>query len=237
MMVMNMSLILHSTHLNAMARKTLKMKQPELLSTQTATESKKRKPTGVHLPVKNVKKYTKRELQDTEHTRQWRYRVLLDCARRKDMSTVLALPTADELEVPMTRACHTLEQQVELLDIYHYLHSRKENLSVKLTFRSFGPMVGITLPGSTLILMLQRESEIRASARTSPPDAHYIVHRKDMQIEEVLHRWLLDQRKKRIPVSSRMIRQAANATYTILCDLQDHTCNTTSEAPPSFSVA
>ncbi|KAG0360632.1 Tigger transposable element-derived protein 6 [Gamsiella multidivaricata] len=117
----------------------------------------------------------------------------------------------------MARASHTLEQQVELLDIFHYLDDRKEDLPIKLSHRSFGRMVGVNLLEGSLGRMLEREDKLRAAARTYPTGAHYIVDYKNLMIEEVLYRWLQDQRKQNVPVNGKMIKKAC----TGLVDLQD----------------
>ncbi|KAG0357900.1 hypothetical protein BGZ54_000138 [Gamsiella multidivaricata] len=208
----------------------------ESLSTQATTTSKKQKTNLVFLSAKDDKKYTKRELEAIERGRRRSYNDLLDCARRKDMSVLMMFPDADGFEIPTARVSYTLEQQVELLDIYHYLYDRKEDLRIKLSHSSFGPKIGVYLPKHSLEGMLKREDKIRAAAKTYPTGAHYIVDRKNRKsamIEDVLYRWLQDQRKQNVPVSDKMVKKAC----TILVDLQDNSGDTVSEAPPSFSVA
>ncbi|KAG0195621.1 hypothetical protein BGX33_002896, partial [Mortierella sp. NVP41] len=102
------------------------------------------------------------------------------------MSALITFPTANEYEVPMRRVSHSLETKVELLDIYRYLQKRKENLPFTLSTYTFGPVMGLKLGHSTLQLMLKREKQIRATAKSSPPGAHYIVNRKHLIVEQVL---------------------------------------------------
>ncbi|KAF9079857.1 hypothetical protein BGX29_005886, partial [Mortierella sp. GBA35] len=116
------------------------------------------------------------------------------------MAALIVFPTVDKFEIPLARVSRSLRTQVELLDIYHYLEKRKENVPFfQLTLRSFGPALGINLPKSTFELMLKREDELRAAAKTLPDDAHYIVKRKGLVIEQVLLYWLHEQRKKNVP--------------------------------------
>jgi len=76
------------------------------------------------------------------------------------MAAHMMFPTADQFEVPMSRVSLSLEKQVELLDIYHYLEKRKENFSFTLTHDNFGPAMGIKLHRNTLYKMLKREDQV-----------------------------------------------------------------------------
>ncbi|KAG0244820.1 hypothetical protein BG011_002859, partial [Mortierella polycephala] len=220
-----------------MATKTPSKRHHEALSTEEETKPKKAKPTPLRFPAKNNKKYTQRELDDIARIRQQGYDSLLDCARRNDMSECLILPTANRFEVPMARVSYPLHVQVELLDIYHYLVKRKNDFCPKITHESFGPLIGFHLPESTLMNWLRRETAIREASKKSPEGAHYIVKRKNIQLEQVLYKWLQNQQKEGIPVDGKMTKQPANVTYTILGDLEDDSGQTVSEVQPSFFVS
>ncbi|KAG0195045.1 hypothetical protein BGX33_004418, partial [Mortierella sp. NVP41] len=74
--------------------------------------------------------------------------------------------------------------------------------------------------------MLKREDELRAAAKTLPDDAHYIVKRKGLGIEQVLLYWLHEQRKKNVPLTGKMLKEAAHFACTVLCDLKDDSGST-----------
>ncbi|KAF9177376.1 hypothetical protein BGZ51_008819, partial [Haplosporangium sp. Z 767] len=124
----------------------------------------------------------------------------------------------------MAKVSHSLEQQVELLDIYHFLHGRKENLPMKLARSSFGPMIGVHLPRATVDRMLKREDELHAAANASPTGTHYIARRKNVLIEKVLNQWLHIQRKQNVSVNNKMIKNVC----TVLVELQDDSDETVS---------
>ncbi|KAF9143803.1 hypothetical protein BG015_000300 [Linnemannia schmuckeri] len=90
----------------------------------------------------------------------------------------------------MSRVSHTLETQVELLNIYHYLNNQKEDLPFKFSQYSFGPAIGVDLKQSILQSMLKREQLIRVAAKSPPPGAHYIISRKHLLVEQALLHWL-----------------------------------------------
>ncbi|KAG9063513.1 hypothetical protein KI688_004397 [Linnemannia hyalina] len=143
----------------------------------------------------------------------------------------------EDFEIPRARVSRSLRAQVELLDIYHYLEKRKENIQFfKLSPRSFGPSIGVNLRRTTFERMLSREDELRAAAETLPDDAHYIVKRKGLVIEQVLLYWLHDQRKKNVPVTGKTMKEAAHFACMVHCDLKDDSGSTVSEAPLSFSA-
>jgi hypothetical protein len=123
-------------------------------------QAQKQKSTPSLLTSKKEKTLTKKQLEDIHALRQLRYNDLLNCARSDDMAVCIVFPTADRFELPLKRIYRSLEDQVELLDIFHYLEKRKENLSFALTRDNFGPALGIDLPRSTLYKMLQREDEV-----------------------------------------------------------------------------
>ncbi|KAK3839351.1 MAG: hypothetical protein JOS17DRAFT_770447 [Linnemannia elongata] len=113
-------------------------------------------------PLLNSKKdtsYTKKQLDEIYAFRQLRYNDLLNSARNDDMAACIVFPAADQFDIPLKRVSRSLESQVELLDIYHYLKKRKENLSFTLTRDGFGPALGINLSRITLYKMLKREDE------------------------------------------------------------------------------
>ncbi|KAF9078919.1 hypothetical protein BGX23_005769, partial [Mortierella sp. AD031] len=147
--------------------------------------AQKQKPAPPLLTSKKDKTYAQRELEEINTLRRLRYNDLLNSARNDDMAAVIMFPTADQFEIPRTRVSRSLRAQVELLDIYHYLEKRKENLpSLKLSPRSFGPAIGVKLPRKTFERMLKREDELREAAKTHPNDAHYIAKRKGLEIEQ-----------------------------------------------------
>lgn len=55
-------------------------------------------------------------------------------------------------------------------------------------------------------------------------------------IERVLLYWLRDQRKKNVPVTGKLMKEAGHFACMVLCDLKDDSGNTVSEAPMSFSA-
>ncbi|KAF9402886.1 hypothetical protein BGZ76_007233, partial [Entomortierella beljakovae] len=133
--------------------------------------------------------------------RERRYEDLLDSARCDDMSAMFLFPSHDQFEIPMAKVSQNLATKVELLDIYHYLSKRKQDLPRKLSYSSFGTLIGYHIPRSTLSSLLKREDEIRNASKVLPENAHYIVSKKNREVEEVLYRWLSEQRKLNIPVN------------------------------------
>ena len=229
--------VYHLTHLSTMAAKNPQKRHSDSFLVEEKTSSKKQKPISLHPPTVNDKKYTRSELKNISRIRQQRYNDLLECARLDDRNVPLLLPTAGQFKVPMVRVSQTLATQVELLDIYYYLKKRQADLPRKLSRDTFGSMIGFDLPGSTLGDMIKREVAIRAAAKKYPLNAHYIVNRKHVLIEDVLYRWLQEQREENIPVNGKMIKHAADITYTVLCDHHDDSGYTVSEVQPSFSVS
>ena len=128
---------------------------------EAKTRAQKQNPAPPLLTSKKDKTYTKRELEEINTLRRLRYNDLLNSARDDDMAALIVFPTIDKFEIPLARVSRSLRAQVELLDIYHYLEKRKENVPFfQLTLRSFGPALGINLPKSTFELMLKREDEV-----------------------------------------------------------------------------
>ncbi|KAG0247453.1 hypothetical protein BGZ95_008666, partial [Linnemannia exigua] len=84
-----------------------------------------------------------------------------------------------EFEISMARTCVTLSNKIELLDIYHYLASRQNDLPGPITLRNFGKMIGVKLPFTTLQGWLKNEKTIRDKAVELPEDACYMVKRKN----------------------------------------------------------
>ncbi|KAF9085263.1 hypothetical protein BGX27_003509, partial [Mortierella sp. AM989] len=183
------------------------------------------------------KTYTIKELHERNHEWARRYQELLDCARRNDVSAVLVLPTIKEFEVSMARNCVTLSNKVELLDIYHYLVSRQSDLLEPVTLRSFGKMIGIKLPFSTLRDWLKTEITVRKNAVELPEDACYMVKRKNERLETVLVKWMEKQRKECLPVSGKMFRAAAEVTFTVLQDCFEDKDGVSLGTPMSFSTS
>jgi len=64
--------------------------------------------------------------------------------------------------------------------------------------------------------MLKDEDKLRAAAKTLPEGAHYVVNRKLVMLEQVLCRWLEEQREQNTPVNGKMLKKAAAVTYTVL---------------------
>ncbi|KAF9079350.1 hypothetical protein BGX23_004324, partial [Mortierella sp. AD031] len=206
------------------------------IAEEVKMRARKQNPTPPLLTSKQDKAYTKQELEEIIARRRLRYNDLLTSARKDDKAAIIVFPTADQFEIPMARVSHSLQTQVELLDIYHYLERRKENLPIALSPGTFGLALGIKLSHRTCYNMLKREDELRDAAKTLPEGAHYIVKRKGLMIEQVLLYWLHDQRKKNVPVTGKMLKEAAHFACTVLCDLKDDSGNTVSEAPMSFSA-
>jgi hypothetical protein len=119
------------------------------------------KSTPSFLAYKKDKAYSKKELEDIEVRRRLRYNDILTCARNNDMTAIIMFPTADQFEIPTAKVSLSLQVQVELLDIYHYLESRKEDLAFALSPATFGPALGIKLSRSTFYKMLRREDDVR----------------------------------------------------------------------------
>jgi len=142
-------------------------KRPQHFAEKAKARVKKHKPAPTMLVSKKDKTYTKKQLEEIHTIRQLRYLDLLTSARSNDIGALHTFPTANEYEAPLRRVSHALETQVELLDIYHYLDNRKENLPFSLSQHTFGPAMGIKLGQSTLQLMLKREQKIRNAAKSS----------------------------------------------------------------------
>jgi len=153
------------------------------------------------------------------------------------MSAALVLPTKDLFEVRMVKVCETIKAKVELLDIYHYLGKRQDDLPFKLSKSNFGHLIGFHIPRTTLSSWLSREKEYRRECNKYPEGAQYIIDRKNCKVEQVLYHWLEDQRKQNIPVNGKMIKEAAKVTYTVLADIQDDSDLTAMDAAPSFSAS
>ncbi|KAI1285624.1 hypothetical protein EDD11_000792, partial [Mortierella claussenii] len=180
-----------------------------------------KKATPLRLPTTSTKRYTQAELDDIARIRRQRYDDLLECARSGDMSSHLVFPRADVFEAPMAKVCPSLSVKIEFLDIYHYLQARQADIRHKISYNNFGSLIGCHLPSSTLCRMLKEEDKLRAASKVLPEGAYYIVNRKNVMLEQVLYRWLDEQRKQNIPVNGKMIKQAAVVTYTILADYHD----------------
>lgn len=116
----------------------------------------------------------------------------------------------------MVKVCSTLQEKIEYLDLYHYLKARQHDVRHKISYHNFGSLIGGHLPASTLCRMLKEEDKLRAGAKALPDGAHYIVNRKLVVLEQVVCRWLEDQRKQNTPVNGKMIKKAAAVTYIIL---------------------
>ncbi|KAG0248500.1 hypothetical protein BGZ95_008026, partial [Linnemannia exigua] len=77
---------------------------------------------------------------------------------------------------------------------------------------------------------------IRSAAKALPEGAHYIVKWKDTMLEQVMLCWLHDQRKKNVPVSGKLMKDAGHFACTGLCDLRDESDGSRFKAPLSFSA-
>ncbi|KAG0264960.1 hypothetical protein DFQ27_000905 [Actinomortierella ambigua] len=77
------------------------------------------------------------------------------------MDEILVLPKIKEYELPMVKSCETLYRKIELLGIYHFL---KSHMKGKVSYRSFGPMIGIDLPKQTLCDWLKNEDKYRMAS-------------------------------------------------------------------------
>ena len=127
---------------------------------EAKTRAQKQNPTPPLPNSKKDKTYTIKQLTEIEALRRLRYNDLLNCARNNDMAACMVFPTADEFEIPLSRVCRSLEEQVELLDIYHYLANRKENLTFTLTRDTFGPAIGMKLHRNIVSKMLKEEDQV-----------------------------------------------------------------------------
>jgi hypothetical protein len=123
-------------------------------------QAQKKPPAPSLLNFKKDKTYTKKQLDQIHALRLLRYTDLLNSARNDDMHACIVFPTADQFEIPLSRISHSLETQVKLLYIYHYLEKRKESLSFTFTRGDFGPAIGVELPRKGLYNMLKREDEV-----------------------------------------------------------------------------
>lgn len=131
-----------------------------LFADEAKMRAQKQNPAPPLLNTKMDKTYTKKQLDEIYLLRRLRYHDLLNTARNDDMTAGVIFPTADQFEIPLSRVSLSLETQVELLDIYHYLEKRKENFSFKFTRHTFGPTMGIKLPKNTFYKMLKREDKV-----------------------------------------------------------------------------
>lgn len=92
----------------------------------------------------------KKKLQEIQIIRHPRYLDLLTSARVNDTGILRTFPTASEYEFPMSRIFHALKTKVELLDSFHDLDNREENLPFNLSQHSFGLAIWINLKQTTL---------------------------------------------------------------------------------------
>lgn len=215
---MNQASLLTASTTQGTARKRGRPRKTDTPSKDDITPSE---PTSSSFPRQSSskkKKYTKTELEERKDEWQRRYQDLLLCARRGDVDSMLVFPKSKEFELPMVKNCEPVHVKVELLDIYHYLVSRQDDLNQRVTYRSFGPMIGVNLPNQTLSNWIKNESRYRASVLNLPKDACYIIETKNAKVETVLVRWLENQRAQNIPVSAKMIKGAAVMTHTVLQD-------------------
>jgi len=97
---------------------------------------------------------------------------------------------------------------------------KSEDKSV-VNLRNFGEYIGYSIPRTTLSNFIAKESTLRQVAELLPVGSKYIVNRKNRIVEEVLVLWLQDQRSRHVPVDGKMIKEAAQVTYTVLVDSFD----------------
>lgn len=98
-------------------------------------------------------------------------------------------------------------------------------------------MVGRDIPKSTLNDMIKLEDDLRMAENVLPDGAKYLVTRKHMELELVLLQWIESQRARNVPVSGKMIKKAAEITYTVLADYQEQGDAAVSEIEPSFAAS
>ena len=208
-----------------------------LSSILSSKRNKKASPTTPQRAFSNSKKFSKAELLANEKNNGTRWKQLLLCARANDSKPFLVLPTLGETHIPMIKVQLTLTEKVELLDIYHYLRSRQRDIRQKITRTTFGPLIGIELPRTTLVDILKREADYRAAVKIFPPDSKNIMHRKHIELELLIVEWIEEQKTKNVPVSGRMIRRAADITYTILADSRDDDDDADCEIERSFTAS
>ncbi|KAF9160458.1 hypothetical protein DFQ26_005495, partial [Actinomortierella ambigua] len=120
------------------------------------------------------KKYTIAQLKERNAAWDKRYKDLLTCARTDDCNAALVLPEFKEYELLMVKSCQPVHVKVELLDIYHYLKKRQRHIQTKVTYQSFGPMIGVSLPKQTFSNWIRNEGAYRNAALSVSKDARYI---------------------------------------------------------------
>lgn len=147
------------------------------------------------------------------------------------------MPKLDKTAINLAKVSYTISKKVEILDVFHYLSRRNAGLAYKVSSRTFGPLVGLNIPKTTLNNMLMMEDDLRIAQKVLPDDAKYLVTRKHMKLELVLIQWIESQRSRNVPVSGKMIKKAAEITYTVLADYQEQGDGAVSEMEPSFAAS
>jgi len=201
------------------------------------TAKDKPKPPPLPRIPKGTEKYLQKDLAKERSIREARWKDLLRCARLEDDTPLVLMPKLDKTAINLAKVSYTISKKVEILDVFHYLSRRNAGLAYKVSSRTFGPLVGLNIPKTTLNNMLMMEDDLRIAQKVLPDDAKYLVTRKHMKLELVLIQWIESQRSRNVPVSGKMIKKAAEITYTVLADYQEQGDGAVSEMEPSFAAS
>ncbi|KAG0336388.1 hypothetical protein BG004_008076 [Podila humilis] len=174
-----------ATHLVPMQQASLPTTSTTQGTVKKRGRPRKRDPTppddDITPSTAKKKKYTQKEIAERNTEWERRYQNLLLLARRGDVDSMLILPRIKEYELRMVKSSTPLQMKIELLDIYHYLVRRQDQLNQRVTYRNFGSFVGLDLPNQTLSNWLQHEERYRAKAMKLPKNACYIIETKQKQ--------------------------------------------------------
>ncbi|KAG0249739.1 hypothetical protein BG011_008988, partial [Mortierella polycephala] len=124
----------------------------------------------------------------------------------------------------MTRICYTIRVKLELIDIYRFIQKtytkvqRNKKIAPVLSLRTFENYIGVHIHRNTLNRWLVQEDKLRQMAPQLTMSAKYLVNRKNRMVEEVIIRWLENQRSLHLPVHGKAVQNAAQVTYKILID-------------------
>jgi hypothetical protein len=169
------------------------------------------------LKVRPINKpYTKAELKKRDDDWDRRFKELLKAAREGDAHATLVLPDFKEYKLSMASDFKETMFKVECLDIFHYLRARLGVGQVSLS--KFGPMIGVDLKKTTLQGWLKDEERLRKMGPLLPVGTKRIVKAKNSKVEKVLATWMEKQRQKALPLSRKMLCDAAEVIYTVLQD-------------------
>ncbi|KAG0246458.1 hypothetical protein BG011_002430 [Mortierella polycephala] len=132
------------------------------------------------------KKFTKSELKALEKRRQEQFQLLLDSARNHDTESALVLPAQNTHQIQMVKVCLTIQKKLELIDIYEYLVLRQADVPQRVSYGTFGSLIGCDIAKTTMYSMHKRKEEFRAIAKNLPEETYYVLKRKQMNLEKVI---------------------------------------------------